>query len=762
MKAKRGPITSLAIVDRTEALDSFMAAYQVLAGKEDELDIFNVYGVEGIGKSAFIDKVKHCLDENEIEYASYDYRDGNNPVQIIIRLKNQLSKRQGFSFPELNFAIAMYAHKSGTDYLSQEAKEMLLKDSPWLNTLFSITSAVSIEAAVGTAIAQAVLGSKEFIDSIKNASDRVKFEESFKKIEEMTENEIVKRLAYYFSEDLSRNMKNKSKNLVLILDSYEESIQFNTPEYLPEDWLTGENGILKRCARVMWLIASRERIQWEKCGIKELGLFELNELELDYAKEYLNNFEVDNEKQLEILAKTRNPRKMRDYALGGININDSVNTFTSNGVTCFGDIDYSSVFGIVAILACINVWNDYEEKKLASEYFGVENISNNKIVESCIERGMYNNKISRGYADLILEMLNDDQADGCYEVVMGVFNDEISQLYNTEDKIEVWNKMSNCLTAWLVRNISDGAIEKLNHFIDITYELMRFLGAEYVVDTFEKIKNLIECTNYGHIKFKVYQLLQRCDIVLGDDCNASNYNNLAYDYSISRQEKFELANDTILRYIRENKPYKALDYGSATISQEIEELGNDHETTLVGKTYLCFVYFCICSLKKIDEPKMMADKCVQYAKEVLNSPNKRIDSGIKATCVSTLVKMLFLSNNILFYNLRMVNDTNKIKLKGGLEKPVANLKQIVDIHKKYINEIESGICDELDMNYITMEQVVANSYFLMGQWGKGMAILQKMKSELLKHPEFQQYHKDEMLRIDDLMKMGKNGEFFYV
>lgn len=86
-------------------------------------------------------------------------------------------------------------------------------------------------------------------------------------IETKEADELHHYLPYLFAQDLGNNLEDAKEPLVLFLDTYERVVNEMSAvgEPLNNDlWLRGEEGLIQNTAHVLWVIAGREKLKWER------------------------------------------------------------------------------------------------------------------------------------------------------------------------------------------------------------------------------------------------------------------------------------------------------------------------------------------------------------------------------------------------------------------------------------------------------------------------------------------------------------------
>ncbi len=260
------PKANKIFTDREEPRESFWKKYNqfkadMLAGK-NEVSVLAYYGIGGIGKTSLINKLMSEMG-NRLEkplYVSYDFNQSQDRRSVLTSLRNDLVEKYHFKFSSFDKALNLYVQKIGEDYSSLHAKTFS-SQIPALDLALSVSGNVPVLDTISkavTTIDKGIAFARDRFSSAKRELDDFKKESPA---------ELLNRLISQFIQDLSKNLEKRKEPLVIFLDTYEKLV--NEMESVGEpltndEWLRGEEGLIKYTSNVFWVIAGREKLKWER------------------------------------------------------------------------------------------------------------------------------------------------------------------------------------------------------------------------------------------------------------------------------------------------------------------------------------------------------------------------------------------------------------------------------------------------------------------------------------------------------------------
>lgn len=358
--------------DREQPRASFWKNYEMYKNQMQEngdIRVLSYYGIGGIGKSTLLKKLMAEMDDNitNPKYVYYDFSFKQDSKSVLESIKSILSKDYKFEFPLFDLGLYCYAEKIGENISEPEIKTFIEK-SPILDLVVSAAGmipGIGIIPQLFTCADKGYTIAKKLLDTHKtNIID----------MDEKTPSELYAHLPYLFALDLTDNLNNSKEPLVIFLDTYEKLVNemSSVGEPLENDkWLRGEFGLIQNIPNVLWVIAGREKLKWERFDIEWTQALEqhiLGELTISDATEFLKNAGVEESALREQLYHlTKGTPVYLDLCV------DTYTKLKEQGVhpqiNDFGQDIYAlierfakymdrNLKEIVYILACLQSWND--------------------------------------------------------------------------------------------------------------------------------------------------------------------------------------------------------------------------------------------------------------------------------------------------------------------------------------------------------------------------------------------------------------------
>ena len=266
VKSKRQVLQANKIfTDREEPRASFWKNYERCKNNmngDGEIRVLTYYGIGGIGKTTLLKKLQEELSEKDVNSKSvyFDFDILQESRGVLEHLRRKLETQYKFQFPLFSVGMYMYARKIG-DSVDGEAIQGMVDKDPIMNGVLSavgclplvgFTAKLFMAADKGVAVLKKVLSSHK---------------QEMKEIESKDAAELYSYLPVLFAQDLADNIEDAKEPLVVFLDTYEQLVNEMavTGESLNNDlWLRGENGLIQNVPNVLWVIAGREKLRWEK------------------------------------------------------------------------------------------------------------------------------------------------------------------------------------------------------------------------------------------------------------------------------------------------------------------------------------------------------------------------------------------------------------------------------------------------------------------------------------------------------------------
>lgn len=251
--------------DREEPRAAFWKNYERCEAEmtnDGNIHVLTYYGIGGIGKSRLLKKLMSEMDERftDKRYVYFDFNIQQESRAVLTALKNKLTEQCKFTFPLFELGSYMYAKKVGGNPDAPEIQQMTEK-SPFLSLVLSIAGNIPMLGFATSMLSLADQCVAYVRTYLKNHSRELK------QIEYMEAEELYRLLPYLFAQDLTHNQEHSGKLLVVLLDTYERLVNelSSTGDPLMNDlWIRGEESLIQNIPNVLWVIAGREKLKWER------------------------------------------------------------------------------------------------------------------------------------------------------------------------------------------------------------------------------------------------------------------------------------------------------------------------------------------------------------------------------------------------------------------------------------------------------------------------------------------------------------------
>lgn len=340
-------------VDITSSFEKKIADFKKNMSMDGErkIQVISYYGLGGIGKSTLLDKIKkdyldkdHTINNKEDNnknnqkdnswslagiqsWGSSFFRKNNDdtpscnkPVysmgvcydmgkstdidEIIFSLKNELINECGFKFPQVDVFEIVYNYLRGEDVIDKitrsepgnltEIEDLINDKSPYYKIGLNLVGELPRFGVIFKAIAM-------FYDAKETKEKKAEARKAlnqFLKEKQKAPLTLVKELEQLFISELNWNLEDLKEPLVIMFDRFEETINKEETAANSLDfayWIHHERGLISSVKpKVLWVIAGREELQWEKRPFwkGKLETMEVKPLNEDFTKELLHKRQV--------------------------------------------------------------------------------------------------------------------------------------------------------------------------------------------------------------------------------------------------------------------------------------------------------------------------------------------------------------------------------------------------------------------------------------------------------------------------------------
>lgn len=288
--------------DRIKPREAFDNSLKELLESPNDIFVLSYYGIGGIGKTKLLNVLKEKVieinqkNDEKIIAVNYDFSITTDQRMVLLNLRN-LFVQQGFEFPLWDFAEKQYSKITGQHSIlvdnSVDKKNTM--DNPYVDLLVECVNSIIPGT---TLVLKAITATKSVIGDAETARKKLSevirkyfnnneddFSIQIKEMSTLGAEELLARFPDFFAIDLKNNIVSAKLPVVIMLDTYEKLV--DTYKYLgygemQDDWLRED--IVDVVPGVLWVIAGRECLHWEKRDSSWNGCIETHRLG-DLAKE---------------------------------------------------------------------------------------------------------------------------------------------------------------------------------------------------------------------------------------------------------------------------------------------------------------------------------------------------------------------------------------------------------------------------------------------------------------------------------------------
>jgi len=246
-------------VGRRDLIDT----YETLSknARTRQATVLNFYGMGGIGKSTLLKEIQTEALENGSQVFYYDFKENESSVSIAkyyesICIWLEKNKIKAHYLP---LAYMIYFRSLHPMTASNENIPPFMKEGGLYADLAQLVVESNLIPAAGSVMKHAYKG-------YKYLSTKVTFDKSIllqiKELEELTQEEIEEKLAYFLLQDLLKINKNKQKyDIIFLFDTYEHYTK-SIISYSTSDWVQELVSELEN--NCFFVISGKEKLLWEE------------------------------------------------------------------------------------------------------------------------------------------------------------------------------------------------------------------------------------------------------------------------------------------------------------------------------------------------------------------------------------------------------------------------------------------------------------------------------------------------------------------
>ena len=220
------------------------------------------YGKGGIGKTSLLKEIstlhsrvmykKYLSKEFHNVYISLEAYDYTNPVNILCSIRSQLHGDCSL----FDYALVQYYAKARVSIEEIKMKNLNLSSS----VMDLLNEAIGIYTS-SSSIPKAII--EKSFGLIKDTYFKALYQEEIEEINTLDEFDIFDRLPYYLGLCVSHASK-KNHEHVIFFDSYESIYSRIQGKVSSRDCMEWLKEFFLACDRVLFVIASRDRLRWDK------------------------------------------------------------------------------------------------------------------------------------------------------------------------------------------------------------------------------------------------------------------------------------------------------------------------------------------------------------------------------------------------------------------------------------------------------------------------------------------------------------------
>lgn len=556
--------------DREEPRAAFWKSYEEISKDIENFKVLTYYGIGGIGKTTLMTKLIQEINNKNVNYVSFNFEHYESLSKVLIlrdfgRKLFQLNKKQ-FKFYRFRFAIKRYAEETGQALEIKNDTSSFLTKNPLIELGLDLSENISdiVENLTTlSSISKAITIINKTREIIISEIDTQNMKKSLLEIQTLEIPKLVDNLDKYFYEDLSEAMLNAKEPLVILLDTYEKfADNFSNIEYIStEKWL---KNIISKPQGILWVIAGREKLDWESEFEAEQHLLE--NLVYEDAKKFLITAGVNEELTERIYELTSGNPVFLDICVDrNIELISSEKTPT---IEEFGESQYKlieryakymdkDVREIAYLLAYLGKWKTDDILRIKE---------NTNVIKLSITD--YNDFIGHSF------VIKDNDTFYMTKIVQEVFFKSIPDVLRNE-----FHKLNY---SYIEENIAEEK-EEIDYVENVTMLVNEFLKSQ--PDTTDENKD------------KLIQILQKVEsfYAKGQLNEELILSTKIYEYYANKDQTYDelkciVMNSLTIAYRRIGKYEKALELRKKVCEKRRKILGENHPDTLKSLSNLAISY----------------------------------------------------------------------------------------------------------------------------------------------------------------------------
>lgn len=304
VNAKVNIVAENLFTDREEPRKAFWKLYNEM--EPGDYEVITYYGIGGIGKTTLLRQIGKEMDETipegKLDHAFFSFEGKASKEEFLFNLSRQMMlSNKGLMFTMFDTAIRKMAAQEGKDLSQFEAKaKASFVDNPLVAAALDVGD--TLLSGVG------LLGSAtKIVEQLVNVSEKKKEEKyltegefavDYYRIQDSSSDEIRRSLQDFFLDDVYDIFAQRQRPYVIFLDGYENMVSILSDGDMAQttdNWLSALDGGLVNIPNVLWVVAGREKINWDPELLPEDHCHRVGDLSLEDSASFFEKAGVPKE-----------------------------------------------------------------------------------------------------------------------------------------------------------------------------------------------------------------------------------------------------------------------------------------------------------------------------------------------------------------------------------------------------------------------------------------------------------------------------------
>lgn len=528
MKATKPQLFKTATDTFTDREEPRRAFWKLYRGMETgDIEVLHFYGTGGIGKTTLLKKLQSEMKEENIsDFLYYNFENIKPKAEILADFARLLSERlSGLRFPIFEYAYLKYKQTSGEDvnHLQEQQAQTFLDNEHVENVMGVVSELVPGFGLLSTSLKSGARITKSITQKYEQTSG--KNSSIFNQINNSTSAELLHNLQKYMAYDAYDYFEGLSHPFVIMLDGYEALVnKLEKGEKASSDdlWLREEESLVRSMPNVLWVIAGREKLDWESDILEphnthiignlseadSIDFFRKSGVKEETLRKDLYELTAGTPVFMDLCIKTYQSIKNREGAQYLPNIEDFGHNTEELAARYLKDMSISEQ-NLVKLISCLpNIWNDEMVEAIAKklkidfsqgEYRLIKELS---LVENDENDPSYY-KLHETFRKVVVARIKDEEYTENVIVIGCYMLDKLTDLDSLDPKL--YSQLASCLSY---------AKQHSDHFF------LETSGVENLLDCIDRLHVLIseeECLHFLNELQEALYLMRNDETELNKD-----------------------------------------------------------------------------------------------------------------------------------------------------------------------------------------------------------------------------------------------------